>query len=249
MNEAYGAFAYAYDQALGEMFFKAVRRVLGDALERYPAAERTHLDVACGTGLAVEFFEKNGYRSIGVDASLAMLAVGRKRSDRLVGGDFRALPFRRTFSRITSLYDSLNHVAEHDDLLAAFRSIRSLMSTESLFLFDMNHPDIYPAIWGMHEPYVSTGRDHHLEIATKFRARDGIANGVVTGWARLPDGERVKIHETHRQRAWSEKEIRACLGEAGLEPAEVIDFDPFQDITDLDAEGVKLFFICRTTGP
>ncbi len=247
MNEAYGAFAYAYDQALGEMFFQAARRVLGDVLARYPSDERTHLDVACGTGLAVEFFEKHGYQSVGVDASLAMLAVGRKRAVRLIGGDFRALPFRTTFGRITSLYDSLNHIERREDLVAVFRSIRGLMSPRSLFLFDMNHPDVYPAVWGMHEPYVSTGRDHHLEIATKFRARDGIAHGLVTGWARLTNGEQVKIRETHRQRAWSEAEITECLGEAGLGALEVIDFDPFQDVTNLDTGGVKLFFVCRAT--
>lgn len=244
-SEAYGAFAYAYDQALGEMFFKAVRRVLEDVLERYPASARTHLDVACGTALAVAYFENKGYQSIGVDASMAMLTVGKRRAATLVAGDFRALPFRGTFARITSLYDSLNHVEVRDDLRAVFRSVRSLMSEESLFLFDMNHPDVYPAIWGMREPYISTGPDHHLEIATKYRARDRIAHGLVTGWAKLPRGGEVKIRETHRQRAWSESEIRLLLGQAGLEAIEVIDFDPFQDITEIDAEGVKMFFVCR----
>lgn len=243
--EAYGAFAYAYDRALGETFFQAVRRLLAFVVDKYPAEELSHLDVACGTGLAIEFFEKRGYRSVGVDASLAMLGVARRRADRLVGGDYRALPLRGRFARITSLYDSFNHIEERDDLLAAFRSIRAVMSAESLLLFDMNHPDIYPAVWGMREPYVSTGRDHHLEIATKYRARDRIGLGVVSGWAALPNGERVKIRETHRQRAWSEEEIRACLAEAELDPVEVIDFDPFQEITNVDARGVKLFFICR----
>jgi SAM-dependent methyltransferase len=243
--EAYDAFAYAYDQALGEKFFQAVRRLLAFVVDKYPARELSHLDVACGTGLAMEFFEKRGYRSVGVDASLAMLGVARRRADRLVGGDYRALPFRGHFARVTSLYDSLNHIEERDGLVAAFRSIRGVMSAESLLLFDMNHPDIYPAVWGMREPYVSTGRDHHLEIATKFRARDRIALGLVTGWAALPNGERVKIRETHRQRAWSEEEIRACLDEAELEPVEVIDFDPFQEIMNVDARGVKLFFVCR----
>ena len=55
-SEAYGAFAYAYDKALGERFFKSVRRLLDDLLERYPTPKRSHLDLACGTGLAVESF-------------------------------------------------------------------------------------------------------------------------------------------------------------------------------------------------
>src|SRR4051794_3876672 len=48
--ESYGAFAYAYDQALGDRYFRAVRRLLAQMLERYPSESKTHLDVACGTG-------------------------------------------------------------------------------------------------------------------------------------------------------------------------------------------------------
>lgn len=246
-TEAYGAFAYAYDQSLGEKFFQAVKRLLEHAVEKYPADSATHLDVACGTGLVVEFFEKRGYRSTGIDASVAMLGVARRRAARLAAGDYRLLPFRGPFARITSLYDSLNHMETRADLVAAFRSIAAIMSKESLFFFDMNHPDIYPTVWGTKDPYVSTGRDHHLEIATKYNARQRTGYGMVSGWAILPNGGRVRIRETHRQHAWNEDEIGDCLTEAGLEPVEVIDFDPFQELTNLDARGVKLFFICRLT--
>jgi SAM-dependent methyltransferase len=243
--ESYGAFAYAYDQALGETFFLAVRRVLDDVLFKYPARAKTHLDLACGTGFAIEYFEKRGFRSVGVDASPAMLAVGKRRASRLTAADIRSLPLRRTFGRITCLYDSLNHLQTREDLVAAFEATRGVMNADSLFFFDMNHPDIYPAVWGMREPYVSSGANHHLEIATKYRRREKCGFGHVTGWAKLPNGERVVIDETHEQRAWSEREILGCLRDARLEIVEVIDFDPFQEIESLDAGGVKLFFVCR----
>src|SRR5215212_11091211 len=131
-SESYGAFAYAYDKALGDRFFRAVRRLLSDALEKYPTPRRTHLDVACGTGLAIDFFCQRGWRSVGVDASLPMLQMARVRAPRLVAGDFRALPLRGTFARITCLYDSLNHLKDRVDLAAAFRSIRRLMGPDSL---------------------------------------------------------------------------------------------------------------------
>jgi len=245
LTESYGAFAYAYDQALGEKFFHAVRRILDDVLFKYPAGGKTHLDLACGTGYAIEYFEKRGFRSTGVDASPSMLAVGRKRSSRLVAADIRALPLRRGFARITCLYDSLNHLQTPEDLTAAFEAIRGVMTAESLLFFDMNHPDIYPAVWGMREPYVSSGRDHHLEIATRYRRNEKRGYGRITGWAILPGGEQVTIDESHQQRAWSEREISACLDAAGLETVEVIDFDPFQEIESLDAGGVKMFFVCR----
>lgn len=150
--ESYGAFAYAYDQALGERYFRAVRRLLADVLDRYPSASMTHLDVCCGTGLAMPFFAGRGFVSTGVDISPVMLNVARKRARRLVGGDTRALPLRTAFSRITCLYDSLNHLLDPRDLAAAFREIAGVMDGDSLFIFDMNHPEIYPEVWGMKEP-------------------------------------------------------------------------------------------------
>lgn len=244
-SSSYGAFAYAYDQALGERFFRSARRILLQLMERYPCEEKTHLDLACGTGLALALFASRGWRSIGVDASLPMLSVARVRASRLAGADFRALPLRGTFSRITCLYDSLNHLKSRADLVAVFRAVREVMAPSSLFFFDMNHPDIYPAVWGMKEPYIANGPGFHLEIATAYRRRDATGLALVTGWALLPSGERAEISERHEQRAYSEREIVEALGEAGLVPAEVLDFDPFHDGADLDSAGVKLFFVCR----
>jgi SAM-dependent methyltransferase len=244
VSESYGAFAYAYDQSLGRSFFAAVRRVLDDVLYKYPTRGKTHLDVACGTGLAVEHLAKHGFDSIGIDASLSMLSIARRRVPHLIACDLRALPLRRKFARITCLYDSLNHMLTRDDLVAAFASMRTAMASNSLLLFDMNHPDIYPAVWGMRDPYVSTGRDHHLEIATKYRKRERRGFGRVTGWARLPDGERVNIRESHEQFAWTRSEIEEALAAAKLRPVEVIDFDPFQEQQSMDVEGVKMFFVC-----
>lgn len=243
MSEAYGAFAYAYDRALGRRFFKAARLLLDQLLESYPTKERTHLDVACGTGSAVQYFRRKGWRSVGVDASLPMLEL----AGGGVAGDMRRLPFRGPFARVTCLYDSLNHLLQRDDLVAAFRAIRGVMDEGSLFFFDMNHPEIYPEIWGLADPYVSSGRDYHLELATTYRKRERLGRAVITGWARM-DGRRVEIREEHLQRAYSEREITSALAEAGLEPLEIFHFDPYGEAEELEAVTVKLFFVVRCTG-
>ena len=237
-SEAYGAFAYAYDQALGERFFRAVRRILNRVLGAHPARDKTHLDVACGTGLAMEYFLRHGYESTGVDLSMSMLHVARHRAGRLILGDMRALPLRQKFSRVTCLYDSLNHL---DDLRAAFAAIRAVLAEDGLFLFDVNHPDIYPAIWGSDEPFIADGEDFHLEMATKFAK--GRAEALVTGWA-IVNGKRVIIRERRRQRAFTEREIIDALASAGLIPSEMIEFDPYAE-----GRSVKLFFVCEHSQP
>lgn len=243
MSEAYGAFAYAYDKALGHRFFKAARLLLDQLLESYPAKRRTHLDVACGTGSVVSYFRRKGWKSAGVDASIEMLQLAGGGA----AGDMRRLPFRGTFARVTCLYDSLNHLLEREDLVAAFRAVRGVMDEESLFFFDMNHPEIYPEIWGIADPYVSSGKDYHLELATSYRKRDRLGRAVVTGWARI-DGSRVHIREEHLQRAYSEREITSALAEAGLEPVEIFHFDPYGEAEELEAVTVKLFFVARLAG-
>ena len=240
MSESYGAFAYAYDQALGQRFFRAMRRILTKTLARFPAKKKTHLDIACGTGLAIDFFTKRGFRSVGVDLSLPMLRLARKRARYRVAGDMRALPLRGKFARITCLYDSLNHLKNVSDLRITFSSIADVMDDDGLLLFDVNHPEIYPSIWGNDDPFIADGRDYHLEMATKYRSRDRIAQAMVTGWAQLPSGGRVEIRERREQRAYSEREIVDALASAALVPMEVMEFDPY-------AEGrrVKLFFVCQ----
>lgn len=242
--EAYGAFAYAYDKALGERFFRAAQRLLDEILERFPTPKRTHLDLACGTGLALDSFRKRGWRSTGIDASMAMLQVAHQRVPRVAAGDLRALPLRSKFARITCLYDSLNHMLDASDLQAAFRSVRGVMSEDSLFLFDMNHPEIYPEVWGIADPYIAKGPDYHLEIATTYRSREKIGRAKVTGWAEL-GGKRVPIHEQHRQRSYSEREITKALDAADMVPVDVINFDPYGEAEDIEATTVKLFFVCK----
>ncbi len=239
-SEAYDAFAYAYDRALGARFFKAASRMLDEALARHPTPKRTHLDVACGTGMTVRWFRERGWKSVGVDASLPMLQIAKGG----VAGDMRALPFRRNFARITCMYDSLNHLLEPEDLGAAFRSIRGVMDDDSLFLFDVNHPEIYPEVWGLSEPYIARGKDYHLEIATTYRKRDKLGRAAVTGWAKI-NGQRVDIREQHKQRAYSQREITRLLAEAGLAPVEVLDFDPYDEAGAVDAATVKLFFVVQ----
>src|SRR5439155_305258 len=149
IDEPYGAFAYAYDKALGERYFRAIRRLVDDALERFPAPGKTHLDVACGTGLAMRHFARRGFVTTGIDLSPPMLQMARGRARRLVAADVRALPFANSFGVVTCLYDALNHMLDRAELVAAFREIARVMDDGARFVFDMNHPEIYPVVWGM----------------------------------------------------------------------------------------------------
>jgi SAM-dependent methyltransferase len=240
--EAYGAFAYAYDEALGAPFFNVLRPHLERLLKRYQLSGKRHLDLACGTGRALQFFAENGFRSVGVDASLPMLALmqtERHAPAGAVAGDLRQLPFRGRFDLLTSFYDSLNHLLTKDDLLDAFRSARNLMHERSLFWFDVNHPRAYTEVWSIEEPFVAEGDNYRLQIVTWFDRNSKLATGEVTGHRLLRD-ERIEISETHLQRSYSERELRTLLRQAGLRVVEMFGFNPFDEQSRVL---MKLFFI------
>lgn len=243
-QESYGAFAYAYDQALGRTYFQVVEPLLAHLVDRHHDDTRTHLDLACGTGFAVEWFVERGYRSFGLDGSIEMLQVGRQRIVRPVASDLRSLALRGSFSRITSLYDSFNHLLSEEDLGACFVEVRRVLHNDGLFLFDMNHPNAYEEVWSIAEPYVSEQEGTRLEIATSFDRKSGIATGVVSG-STVRSGERIDIDETHRQRAYSEKTIVKLLRRARLQPVEMIHFDPFQQGSSRGKPKIKIFFVAR----
>ena len=156
----------------------------------------------------------------------------------------RSLPVVRTFSRITCLYDSLNHMLSEDDLTAAFAGARQVMSEDSLFFFDVNHPDVYRTVWSLEDPYVSADANHRLVMDTVYSSQTRQAIAHVSGWARV-DGKRVKISEERHQRCYDESEVKRCLARAGLAARELIDFDPFQEGDS--RRKVKLFFVAERT--
>jgi SAM-dependent methyltransferase len=239
--DAYAAFALVYDRGLGAMFFDGVRPVL-DRLDReYPSTRRTHLDLACGTGLVVRHFLTRGYDSIGLDASLAMLERARARGDSVLASDFRSFSFRATFDRVTCLYDSLNHVMDEDDLAAVFASVRDVMDADSLFWFDLNHPDSYRTTWAIPEPYRAGAAGWDLAIDTRYDPHRNLAVARVTGSCEV-DGEVFPIDETHYQRSWSEDDVRRILEASGLASVDVFRFNPFGVAHDPDAL-VKLMYV------
>lgn len=242
-RDVYFEFAWAYDQALGRRFFAAVSPLLDRLLAKYQAEDVSHLDIACGTGLVVAHLRERGYRSFGLDGSMAMLRVAQKRTPALLAADFRALPLRVKFGRITCLYDSFNHILEHSELAETFRSIAEVMGPESLLLFDVNHPDVYPRIWGLREPFVSAGAGYRLVMHTRYDPVERLGVADLTGWAKV-GGSRVEIKETHHQRAWSAGELMDALESASLSVVERINFDPFQESGE-SGPGVKWFFVVR----
>lgn len=241
--DSYGAFARVYDKALGELFMRGAAAVLRALEAEYPTDARTHLDVACGTGLAMRHFVSRGWRSKGIDASYAMVSRARRRGLDVAVADVRSFALRATFERVTCLYDSLNHLLDRDDLARTFSSVAAVMGESSLFWFDLNHPESFREVWAMAEPYFAEDAVYRLEIETRYDEVANLATARVRGWH--DEGSvRHPIDETHYQRSWERDEVVELLRDAGLETVDVFGFDPFAARV-FDGRDIKEMYVAK----
>ncbi len=181
--------------------------------------EKAVFDVACGTGVCLELWMEKGYRVIGLDRSLEMLAICKERLAGRDGaifyaGDMRDFCLGVQVPVITCLYDSLNYLLQEEELLAFFRSAAAALDPEGVLIFDMNTIHSLRDEWGNNS----------------FRRRD---EGLLSVWTNTYDPVRdvsslkIALHvndngsekvfeEMHQERGYPLSEIERLLGEAGF---------------------------------
>ncbi|MBW3670698.1 MAG: class I SAM-dependent methyltransferase [Acidobacteria bacterium] len=237
--EAYGEFAWVYDAALGEPFAQAARSTLERVITGYLGDVRgPALDLACGSGLSTRMLTELGFRAVGLDASLSMLSIASSRAERLVAGDIRKIPLRGPYPLVTCLYDSLNHMLTVPDLHGAMMEVAAILAADGIFVFDMNQPEVYSALWDAEEPFRHRDGSRSLTMKTSFDAASAIATAEIRGSIEAAEGEAFIFLETRRQRAWDFEEIADAVMSAGLRIDVRVDFDPFGQSGD-SGLGVK----------
>ncbi|MGZ8710081.1 MAG: class I SAM-dependent DNA methyltransferase [Thermoanaerobaculia bacterium] len=242
--DSYGSFALCYDEASGKVALSRLSKLLKRVLADHAAGRRSHLDVGCGTGLALELFERLGFTSVGVDASMPMLQLARGRTPRIAGGDLRAVPLRGSFGVITILNDTLTSLRRRSDLLQCFRSIRSCMGPDSVFVFDTSKPRAM-ARWSAGETYRLRGRGYAISVVTSYSRARRVGTLRFKGYA----GSAL-IDEVHEQRSYSRDEITSALRRASLRAVEVIDFRRFPPSASRAPQNEAWLFVAkRITSP
>ncbi|MEW6182518.1 MAG: class I SAM-dependent methyltransferase [Bacillota bacterium] len=145
LDDPYEGFAERYDRMkpkdpLRERFFHDLF-----AKHRVSAV----LDCACGTGLDLILFDSFGCKVHGSDRSEAMLAQARKniaeakKNIPLSKVDYRELDkrFEAEFDAVVCMSNSINECFEDAEVLRALRSIKSVLRTGGILVFDQGQSD------------------------------------------------------------------------------------------------------------
>jgi SAM-dependent methyltransferase len=102
------------------------------------------LELACGTGQITVPIAQLGLQTVGLDRSIAMLNVARRRAVDVpvsfVQADMRQFAFGRQFDLIFVARNSLLHLLSTTDLVAALTVAREHLSPNGVLAFDIFNP-------------------------------------------------------------------------------------------------------------
>jgi SAM-dependent methyltransferase len=109
-------------------------------------ANRSVLDLCCGTGQLAFYFLGQGYRVTGVDLSAHMLQYARENASgyvdqgqaQFVQADASCFHLNKTFGLVVSIFDALNHLDGKEALRSCFDSVFPLLVPGGYFVFDLN---------------------------------------------------------------------------------------------------------------
>jgi SAM-dependent methyltransferase len=174
------------------------------------------LDAGCGHGRHAAPLAKAGYRVVGLDSSLALLAAARRalrgvRRPRFVRGSYASLPFEPgSFDAVMCLGTALGYVGEGADR-AALREFRRVLAPGGRLLIETLHRGELGARLREHEERPLASGE-----LLRFERRFDRARGMMHETQRLQDGTGDGAARSYELRVYGEHEWCRMLENAGF---------------------------------
>ena len=230
--------------------------IIHEILSQHPSENDLVLDLACGTGTLTEKLANLGYNMIGLDNSLEMLEIARRKKE--VSGhdilylhqDMREFELYGTVKAIVCLCDSINYILEHTDLKQTFALVNNYLDPKGLFIFDFNTTYKYKEIIG-NQTIAENQEDKSFIWENYYHEEERINELELSLFVRdvtldKKDAETYrKFKETHYQRAYDLEEIKELIKEAGLEFVQAFDGYTKKEVT---TKSERILVIARESG-
>ena len=220
-SEPYERLATVYDEIVVDRCHDRWAAYLSELWSSDPTGVRTVLDLCCGTGLLTAELVALGYRLVGVDCSVAMLALARRRlgpDTVLAQQTLPDLTIGGVFDAAVCAFDGLNYLSPAE-LRATLAAVAGRLRPGGWLVFDL-HTDAM----------MDFTRSHPVVRGAAYGNRFALSSVVDVGSracdtridvTRECDGD--TFSEQHRQYFLTDAQVRGALLDAGFGPAAVTD--------------------------
>lgn len=234
----YGRFAAVYDDLMEDIPYEQYVEWIAQSMR-----SGSVLDLACGTGVLSELMSELGYAVTASDLSADMLTVAQRRfkeADRdipVLQLSMDNLEGLEDFDAVTIAIDSLNYLAQEEQVVKTFEQVYAALKPGGHLFFDVHSVFKVHEIF-MQSPFVYDGEDmayiwHTERGSAPHSVIHDLTFFVREGWMF------ERFEETHEQRTFPIDSYRNWLKQAGFKVTSVT-----ADFTD-DApndESERIFF-------
>lgn len=246
----YHAFAAYYDILTQNIPYQQRGEYFHALFQKFGQSKGILLDLACGTGSLSEVMAELGWDVIGVDGSPEMLTAAMEK--KALSGkdilylcqDMRELDLYGTIDGCICALDSINHVRQAKDVQRIFDRVALFLAPGGLFLFDVNTPYKHEQILS-NQTFVYD-MDEVYCVWQNSPCKNGVVHITLDLFAQDEDGRYFRETDQFAERAYSDRQIRRFLQNAGLELLACYGDDSF---SEPQADTQRLIYVARSLKP
>jgi predicted TPR repeat methyltransferase len=110
-------------------------------IQYYLPKAHTLLDMGCGTGIHARHFQQAGFSVQGVDLSVQMIEIARRRSDGILYHveDARSFKLPASVDVVTLLFHVMSYQTSNEDVESTLRACAANLNPDGLLFFDVWH--------------------------------------------------------------------------------------------------------------
>lgn len=244
----YDAYAATYDRS-GQLQFSILMDVyLRDLLRVHHVPGQSMVDLACGTGTLALLMAERGWKVLGLDQSLAMLAEAQQKRATLAEpvavefsqADMRDFVLPRPVCLVTCCYDTLNYLIDEADMVRCLTSVALALVVDGLFCFDLATDYFLRNYWQGVE--FEEFDDFSQVMHSHYDAATGCSTLVLTGFTATGAGRYRRFREVHVERAYPDAVVRQLLVQSGFTVEAVYDCFTLQPPNE---RSLRLMYVAR----
>ncbi|WP_025642657.1 class I SAM-dependent DNA methyltransferase [Schnuerera ultunensis] len=229
----YKDFAFLYDRLMVDIDYEKWYLYIKNILGRFGKNPKSILEMACGTGNLSYYFAKDGFDLTCFDLSSDMLSIAYNKLRKfknvtILNQNMLDFHINKKFDGVFSICDSINYVADRDELLKTFKNVKKHLTNEGIFIFDINSYYKLKEIIG-NNTFIEDKEDLFYIWQNYFDEKNNISEFYLTFFVREEKGYYRRFDEEHMEKAYKIDEIAELLELAGFSQVHYYDCFTFDN--------------------